>query len=210
MLLASRAEVLLNAGKELDALADITAAIAQRPDDTDMLWIKARIHMSRGQVDLAERDLEHAVSLDPSDRRTRLMKAQAQFRLGQFEGAVDDATQTLVISMGDPMARETRALALIALELDSILRGRASGPAGLLELAAERLEAGAVGERLSAIQLEQDEADPVFDFAAQAKAPIASAGAKPTAKARIRIQKLVEKFRRTRSNAVPCLASLGC
>ena len=40
-LLASRAEVLLNAGKEPDALADITAAIAQRPDDTDMLSIKA-------------------------------------------------------------------------------------------------------------------------------------------------------------------------
>ena len=80
-----------------------------------MLSIKARIHMSRGQVDLAERDLEHAVSLDPSDRRTRLMKAQAQFRLGQFEGAVDDATQTLAISVSDLMARETRALALIAL-----------------------------------------------------------------------------------------------
>jgi len=58
--------------------------------------------------------------------------------------------------------------------------------------------AGAVGERLSAIQLEQDEADPAFDFAAQAKAPIASAGASPRVKARIRIQKLVEKFRRTR------------
>ena len=54
---------------------------------------------------------------------------------------------------------------------------------------------GAVGERLSAIQLEQDEA---FDFAAQAKAPMASAGARPRAKARIRIQKLVEKFRRMR------------
>jgi hypothetical protein len=58
--------------------------------------------------------------------------------------------------------------------------------------------AGAVGERLSAIQLEQDEADPAFDFPVQAKAPIASAGAKPRAKARIRIQKLVEKFRPTR------------
>jgi len=54
--------------------------------------------------------------------------------------------------------------------------------------------AGAVGERLSAIQLEQDEADEALDFAAQAKAPMASAGAKPRAKARIRIQKLVEKF----------------
>ena len=58
--------------------------------------------------------------------------------------------------------------------------------------------AGADGERLSAIQLEQDEADHSLDFAAQAKAPIASAGARPRAKARIRIQKLVEKFRRTR------------
>jgi tetratricopeptide (TPR) repeat protein len=115
VLRASRAEVLLNAGKGPDGLADVTAAIAQRPDDTDMLWIKARIHMSRGEVDLVERDLKHAVSLDPSDRRTRLMKAEAQFRLGQFEGAVDDATKTLAIAAGDLMARETRALALIAL-----------------------------------------------------------------------------------------------
>ena len=44
------------------------------------------------------------------------MKAQAQFRLGQFEGAVDDATKTLAISANDLMARETRALALIALD----------------------------------------------------------------------------------------------
>src|SRR5512147_874623 len=49
----------------------------------------------------------------------------------------------------------------------------------------------------------------VFDFAAQAKAPIASAGAKPRAKARIRIQKLVEKFRRTRLKEVARLASLA-
>ena len=67
---------------------------------------------------------------------------------------------------------------------------------------------GAIGETLSAIQLEQDDADEAFDFAAQAKAPMASAGAKPSAKARIRIQKLVEKFRRTRSKDVPRLASL--
>ena len=68
---------------------------------------------------------------------------------------------------------------------------------------------GATGETLSAIQLEQDDADQVFDFAAQAKAPIASAGAKPRAKARIRIQKLVEKFRRARLKDVARLASLA-
>jgi tetratricopeptide (TPR) repeat protein len=44
------------------------------------------------------------------------MKAQAQFRLGKFAGAVDDATKTLAISAGDLTARETRALALIALD----------------------------------------------------------------------------------------------
>jgi len=115
-LLASRAEMLLNAGKIPGAFADIMAAIAQRPDDTDMLLIKARIHMRRDQVDVAAHDLERAVSLDPGDRRTLLLKAEAQFRLGKFQGAVDDATKTLAIAAGDLMARETRALSLIALD----------------------------------------------------------------------------------------------
>jgi tetratricopeptide (TPR) repeat protein len=115
VLLASRAEVLLNAEERSDALADIAAAIAQRPDDTDMLLIKARIHTSLDQAELAARDLERAVSLDPGDRRTLLLKAQAQLRLGKFQGAVDDATKTLAISASDLTARETRALALIAL-----------------------------------------------------------------------------------------------
>ena len=55
-------------------------------------------------------------------------------------------------------------------------------------------------EAIAAILLEHDVSYMYmpFDLAAQANAPIASAGTKPSAKARIRIQKLVETLGRAR------------
>jgi len=60
-----------------------------------------------------------------------------------------------------------------------------------------------VDNAIVAILLEHDVSYMPLDLAAQAKAPTTSAGTMPSAKARIRIQKLIEEFR-----PAPRLASL--
>src|SRR6185436_5873316 len=92
VLLATRAELLLNKGQTRAALQDVSAAQELRPSDFDVLWIKARVYMALDQLDRAEEDLGRALLIEPDERRARLFRAQLRLRRGKFEDAVADAT----------------------------------------------------------------------------------------------------------------------
>lgn len=114
-LLATRAEYLLDLGNLKSALSHVNQALHQRPDDVDMLWIRARTWMALQQRDQAETDLDRALAIEPNEQRIRLFRAQLHLRRGEFERAIVNA-EVLLKGRPDVSALEVRAMAYAELD----------------------------------------------------------------------------------------------
>lgn len=107
-----RRAVFANSGRAADAVAELSAELARRPDDPDLLnsrcWTRATANL---QLPEALADCERALVKSPNNAAILDSRAFVRLRLGQIEGALADENAALAISPQLPAALYIRGIA---------------------------------------------------------------------------------------------------
>lgn len=174
--LTNRGRLLAKAGKEEQALADLTLAktCSGRPEP---LLARGQLLMKIGRHAEAEQDLTAALAVAPDDLAALLARSEARLALGQVAAAAQDLEVARKISAADPRiqplycrialaAGDGAALAACAEEL---ARLTPKDPAVWRNLARARLQAGDVAGAVAAydslVQLSGDDPKPRLERA---------------------------------------------
>ena len=95
-----------DAGDHDAAIADLTAAIAAKPDNGAAYILRGNSYDARGELDKALADYNEAIRIDPSDATGYFNRAEIHLAKGDKEKAVADYGKALQIDPNHEGAKE--------------------------------------------------------------------------------------------------------
>ncbi|MCG8591752.1 MAG: tetratricopeptide repeat protein [Proteobacteria bacterium] len=98
-----------------ESLKVLEAALAEQPDDLDMIYLLVRFYRSVGDEDKADAMVRQATTARPDDPRTHLVLSAYRGRLGDREGALAAAEAALEVAPDNLQAKLRQAELLVEL-----------------------------------------------------------------------------------------------
>jgi tetratricopeptide (TPR) repeat protein len=107
------ASFLIAKGRTADAEQVLKGALADEPENLELIYALARFYHGAGRTAEADAMIEEATRARPNEAAPMLLLSSYRGRIGDLPGALDAADRALAIAPDDPLAKLRRAEVLV-------------------------------------------------------------------------------------------------